>query len=120
MPWHRWAVAAFYACLAAVLLLTLTPITIPNAFPEEDKLHHLIAFGALAVLACASWSVPWWRSCLPLSALGALIELIQLYVPHRSAEVGDWLADSVGVGLGWYLYPAFRGLFMKWFVGANS
>ena len=119
-PWLRWARPAFQACLVTVLLLTLTPLSVPNTFPDEDKLHHLVAFATLCVLACAGWSGRWWQVCLPLSALGALIEVIQIYVPNRSADVADWAADTAGVILGWYIYPACRAWFEKRFARANS
>jgi len=35
-----------------------------------------------------------------LLLFGVLTELIQRYVPGRSATVGDLLADCVGIGLG--------------------
>jgi VanZ family protein len=37
---------------------------------------------------------------LALSVLGALDELHQFAVPGRSAEVGDWIVDSIGVAAG--------------------
>jgi VanZ family protein len=40
---------------------------------------------------------------LRLFAYGGLIEALQALTPDRSSEWGDWLADCVGMALGWAL-----------------
>jgi len=50
----------------------------------------------------------WLWVCVMLTLYGGVTELIQRYVPGRSATLGDLLADGVGVlaGVGlalWYL-----------------
>ncbi|MBX3128829.1 MAG: VanZ family protein [Polyangiaceae bacterium] len=37
------------------------------------------------------------------SALGGLLELYQMALPHRSAEWLDWVADVAGAALGWWV-----------------
>lgn len=101
----RLAAPAFLVCLVAVLVLTLMPVSIPDEFPSEDKVHHLLAFGALAILACSAWGPPWWVVVPALSGLGAAIELIQHFIPNRSMELNDWVADTAGVLIGWFIYP---------------
>ena len=39
---------------------------------------------------------------------GALDELHQSLVPGRSAELGDWLADAVGVALGSFAFSRYE------------
>jgi VanZ family protein len=72
-----------------------------------DKLQHGVAFAMLGVLSFRALGhvLPGsGRSRLiALSALlsigaGVLLELYQLGLPHRSAELGDLLADAVGAG----------------------
>lgn len=47
-------------------------------------------------------------------AYGAVDEWHQSFVPGRDSSVGDWVADSAGVVLGWVLFsrfsPRFRGM----------
>jgi VanZ family protein len=68
-----------------------------------DKLNHGAAFAALAAAATLGF-----RHFLNhrliiaagLMAYGAGIEIAQMWVPSRSAEWGDLLADGLGVSLG--------------------
>ena len=41
-------------------------------------------------------------------AFGVLDELHQSLVPERSAELGDWLADAVGVALGSFAFSRYE------------
>jgi VanZ family protein len=71
-----------------------------------DKLNHLAAFAALTVSACLSF--PASRASLPVLALallgyGGLIEVVQLFVPGRSSEWSDLLADSIGIACGLFI-----------------
>jgi VanZ family protein len=75
----------------------------------SDKLLHAVAFLVLAVLAARAvrYELP-GRS--PLTrvgfavaasvAIGVLLEVYQLALPDRSAEVADAVADSIGAVLG--------------------
>ena len=64
-----------------------------------DKVAHLVAFTALAF--SGHLGVP-TRTALPfaLLAYGGLIEVLQVFVPGRTAEWGDLLADGIGIGVG--------------------
>ena len=42
------------------------------------------------------------------TSYGALDELHQSLVPGRSAELGDWLADAVGVALGSFAFSRYE------------
>jgi VanZ family protein len=74
----------------------------------SDKLVHLIAFGILQLLAYRavrfeqprkSRQVHLVTSALATSAIGAALEIYQLFIKYRSAELLDWLADTVGAVL---------------------
>ena len=102
--WHRAAGWAFWLYLGIVLLLTLTPVTYlkpVSAFTFWDKAEHGLAFAVLAWLALLVW--PKWplRLWLALFAFGGAIELLQAASGWRSGEWADWLADGIGLGLGW-------------------
>lgn len=76
-------------------VLTLTPAqSLPQA-PGTDKLHHFLAFGAIAApLAFARPKAAVWIALLVM-AYGGLIEVIQPYV-GRTASWGDMAANALG------------------------
>jgi VanZ family protein len=89
-----------------VSYLALTPS--PQNGPDLgwDKLNHTSAFVALAFAAWLGFaqarrSQRLWM--LVLLAYGGGIEILQLYVPGRSCEWGDLLADAVGIAVGAFL-----------------
>lgn len=100
MPYLR--VSIFLAVLCTVLFAGLNPEPVPQLFNQQDKLHHLLGFAALTFsmrLAFARGRFLW----LALASLAAalLIELGQGFLPQRSASLGDMLANTLGVMLGW-------------------
>ncbi len=101
-PAAAYVTAVFYGGLIRMAALPqLGPV-------PADKLLHALAFGVLAWLM-----VPAARYCFPRasfarrlalgalasSAVGAVLELCQTFVPYRSADVWDWLADTTGAGV---------------------
>jgi len=60
-----------------------------------DKVYHALNFGVLALfLRLASGRA--WLAVLLASLYGATDELHQAFVPGRSADPADWLADTLG------------------------
>ena len=43
-----------------------------------------------------------------LLGYGGLIEILQMFIPSRSAEWGDVVADAVGIGIGCLLAVALQ------------
>jgi VanZ family protein len=87
------------------------------AFPT-DKLEHAAAFALLSILALRAlrYELPsvWprampWLAALTSTTLGGALELYQLTVPTRSAELLDLIADAVGAVLATVVPMAFRG-----------
>jgi hypothetical protein len=82
---------------------------IPLDFSQRDKVVHGVVFGAMAVLIWRALRFG-WPAARPsrqqlvaggISALlGALLEVWQYFVPGRSMELLDWLADMLGIALG--------------------
>ncbi len=76
----------------------------PSLFSGQDKLIHAVVYGALGIMLLASQPLRAgqysWRqvgvSVVIASLYGASDELHQSFVPGRSAEVGDWVADTLG------------------------
>ena len=93
----------FWLALAVTTALTLLPPPpLEIGVTRGDKYSHLLAFASLYICGHLAW--PHRMACLVtgLIAYGALIEVLQgTLITQRSAELGDWLADGLGVGLGW-------------------
>ena len=62
-------------------------------------------------LAGSGWfAYPAWRQrCMALLlGYGGLIEILQMFIPNRSAQWGDMVADAVGIGIGCLLAVALQ------------
>lgn len=75
-----------------------------------DKVVHFVLFGFLATLICRIKSG--WRMALlavaATSAYGAMDELHQSFVPGRSCDVLDWVADTTGASLAVFIYGTWE------------
>lgn len=87
--------------------------------PGGDKLGHFGLVGVLCLLC--NLAIP-WRQHLRLPAamtfttavlltLLTLEELAQAFLPHRTCDLGDWLADLLGLALGQWMALRAR----RWF-----
>jgi len=99
LPAVTYASALFYAGLIRI-----------GAMPEvgfiaTDKLLHALAFGGLALLlTCtahflrpnATLAKKLLLGCAGSSLLGLLLELCQALTSYRSADIWDWIADTLG------------------------
>jgi VanZ family protein len=83
----------------------------------SDKWLHFIAFMPMAVLSERAISAlsPGWKTQVRLlsgaalsSGIGVLLELWQLALPYRSAEIFDWVADTLGSLLAVALVAVYR------------
>ena len=89
---------AFLAFTLSVAMLW--PLEAPPPAPEgSDKLVHFIAFAALAFPLARTGRLGLVVVFICASAFGGLIELIQPSF-NRSADIGDWVADTIGVAIG--------------------
>lgn len=89
--------------LAAITWLALSPAPPESANTGWDKANHALAFAALAFVSVwALWQRPrqWLLLVAALLAYGGFIEIAQSFVPSRSADWNDVLADGVGIALG--------------------
>ena len=77
--------------------------------PPFDKLAHMAAFGVLAAFLEIAWRrthpyLPVVRRLLVIiigvAIFGASDELHQYFVPGRSCDFYDWMADAAGGALG--------------------
>jgi glycopeptide antibiotics resistance protein len=60
-------------------------------------------FGPLAI----PWLGRWWRVLLVAALFSSSIELAQLAIPDRSADVDDVMLNALGALLGYFMLRAF-------------
>ncbi len=121
--WTRWLAAALHhqrpwqlllcVLIAVVSYLAITPTPPLATDLGWDKLNHLAAFAALTFTGCLGFPgarrVMW--GVLPgMLVLGGLIEVVQYFVPGRSSEWLDLVADALGIALGAALALSLRTL----------
>ena len=100
----------FYGYLLAVMALATYPLRQPVGSPN-DKVNHIAAFAVYYLFG--RWAYPEarpYRLLLSGLAYGALIELIQLFIPYRSCELGDLLADAAGLAIAWAAVLSYQSL----------
>lgn len=80
-----------------------------------DKLNHVLAFAGPMLAGLAACRHPTRAAGLRLAAgllaWGAGLEALQSLLPPRQGDLGDWLADAIGVGLGALAYAAAQAGF---------
>ena len=99
------------ALLSASVALLSPGSEAPLPFAHADKLVHAAMFLLLAFFADAGWPhlgfVP--RKYLALLGYGVAVEVLQHYIPLRSFDVLDIIADGAGLLLyGLLLLPLLR------------
>lgn len=114
-----WAPVVGYCAL--IFMVSAQQDLSPPQFPSSDKVAHVLEYGVLGILwaraATRSWP-HWTFRLLLLSTLlftglyGAADEWHQFYVPGRSSDWQDVLADVCGGTLGGTLY-LLGGLFFS-------
>jgi VanZ family protein len=71
----------------------------------SDKTAHFVAFGLMVPLGVLALRYLSPRlglvRCIAIgvlvaSGLGALLEFVQSFLPYRSCDVWDWVADTIG------------------------
>ncbi|MDB4835025.1 VanZ family protein [Cyclobacteriaceae bacterium] len=102
--------------MGVILLLTLVTKhgTANVEYPHFDKVIHLVMFSVLSFLMIVGFTKQDAYSQLrfraPIYAIsiailyGAVIEVIQAFVPNRDFELLDLASDAVGSFVGYYLY----------------
>jgi len=78
-----------------------------------DKVAHFFMYGALGALATRAWLKAQRPKKLLLVLLlammvGAADEIHQRWVPNRTSDVKDWLADALGICVAATMVLRFR------------
>lgn len=97
-----------------VLVVSSWPSLSVSAFgwSLEDKFQHLTVYALLSYLAARGWVPPRgapgrkrvaWIILVILAIFAMLDEYHQRWIPGRFVELGDFLADALGVLAGFFL-----------------
>ena len=87
------------ALLLVFIIATLPGKTPPvDDFTWLDKLFHAATFLILAILMrFANFKLAWWLDFIILFCFGVFIEFVQQFVPLRTADYFDILANAIGL-----------------------
>lgn len=89
-----------------------SPVELPE-ISHLDKLLHFGAYGVMAVLFYRTYLAGWpraskwtllWGSALSAALFGLSDEIHQFFVPYRTADALDFLADALGAFSGALVY----------------
>lgn len=98
----------YFTYLIIILISAIIP---PSNIPSsiDDKIVHAVGFMGVALLyAWAYKKEKWWKNIIYGLAFGIFIEIIQYFIPYRSFELFDIIADGVGLILGVLLVEIMR------------
>ena len=96
----RWAC---WVCILAVLVLALMPPVPHMPTTGWDKSNHVLAFAVLFILTNRAYPRHLVIVLIGLLAFGGLIEILQSFTPDHVADWQDFLADGIGLLVGWGL-----------------
>ncbi|MGB0893627.1 MAG: VanZ family protein [Parashewanella sp.] len=91
-----------FKCLLLITLIVVSYLvfskpTYSQGIPHIDKIGHLGSFFALSLLAHLAFKPKWIYLLLGLCLYAGLIEVVQSYLPYRSASWADFAADILGI-----------------------
>lgn len=117
----RGALLLFAVYWATLFVLTHVPVAIESPVRHFDKIVHFLAYAGLGAGMIVVLPSAWRRSVLGLLLViaaaclyGVVDEVIQGFVPGRTADVVDWCADAAGASVGATLAWTVAGLTRRW------
>jgi VanZ family protein len=105
--------AGFAASVLLVVVLSVLPQEVVPVFRISDKVAHFIAYAAIAALGVLGFQGAAGGVVIGVVALGGALEVVQAYIPGRSAELLDFVVDVVGVAAGYLLARLLRPLWAQ-------
>lgn len=119
--------APFFRMLAALVALVTGGVVAYYAliftgpFPDHPLLYghndlalHVIAFAALSTIVLLL-GYAWWRSIAGLILFAGLIEIVQIFLPNRTADWLDFAGSVTGIALAAILVGGLRRIWALWF-----
>ena len=98
-----WLVLGWVGILIVVYLSLVPSPPEPFHTRYSDKIEHALAYGSLMLWFCQGYQRLTQRALVAalLVILGVSIEFLQGLTGYRSCELGDMLANTTGVLVGW-------------------
>jgi VanZ like family len=103
----------FVLCILTVTVLSLLPGDVVPKVGLSDKVSHFIAYTATAAFGLLGYRTAVLQIAIGVIGLGGAIEIVQIFVPGRSADIIDFIVDIVGVAAGVALARALLPLWTK-------
>ncbi|WP_456399893.1 VanZ family protein [Persephonella sp.] len=101
----------FFLYITVITVLALLPA--PET-PTNDKLNHLIGFFILSFLMKWGLKKGYWTTFFWSFLYGVIIEFIQYFIPYRSGEYGDVVADTLGSIFGLFTFFTLKFVFTEY------
>jgi len=103
--------AFFWLYLIVILVISFIPIT--TEAPTSDKINHFIKFFIFSILLKEAYQTSYWGNFFYCVFLSIFTEAVQYFLPYRSGEYGDIVADLLGATSGLFMYFVVKLAFME-------
>lgn len=107
----RWALVLVWAALVVILSVLPGRVMPGKVIPGLDKIAHFVFYAVLALLAQRAARklhlTSWVALTVSCGLFGAVLELVQHFMPGRSMSVADMLANFLGAAAGSAAYILF-------------
>jgi hypothetical protein len=108
--WRRLYFAACLVLIANLFYLGSQPFAVGLFPPPYDKIAHFAAFGGMALLLTLASVGRWPLAVLcAVTLVGAMDEWHQIFLPGRSADIGDLAADFAAAAVVVVVAALLRG-----------
>jgi VanZ family protein len=99
---------AFFLYLFIILVIA-TAETVEPATNNLDKFQHIAAFVFFVFLMTIAFrKAKYITVFLTGLGYGVLIEIIQHFIPYRTGDIADIIADILGLSAGIFIVMSFR------------
>ncbi len=93
-----------------ILIVSVMPVTVPKTYLPADKIAHFVMYGLTSIFVFRFFAQKtthkraFYTSVALASMYGAMMEVVQHFLPNRSFSFGDMAANTFGAFLGCVLY----------------
>ncbi len=100
----------FYVFLAGITVFLLLPLPpAKDPVPYLDKAQHIFIFIVLSMLGLLAYAQGIRKMIIFLVTYAAISEVLQfLLTTTRTGEVKDWVADCIGIAIGYWFFSCFN------------
>ena len=93
------------AIVVTTVMLLIPSYAVPKAFDFYDKAQHALVFMSLTVVGLMAFPSHLKAVCFGLFVYGGVMEVLQSSLTTtRHGDIVDWVADVIGIVLGFSVY----------------